>query len=86
METLIEAGGASPDNVGHICFKSHGLDRSGNDFVHGLHGRDLGEISAFIETMKRAEHHAANIASSGPFFVGRAVRSGQRAAGPKARW
>ncbi len=88
FEALIEAGEASSSDLGHICLKSHGLDRSGNEFVHGLHGRDLGEISAFIETMKRAEHHAANIASSGPFFVGRAVRSGEAASGggPKARW
>ncbi len=86
FETLIETAETSPDNVGHIYLKSHGLDRIGNEFVHGLHGRDLGEVSASIQAMKRAAQHTANIASSGPFFVGHTVRVGEKVGGSKARW
>ncbi len=51
----------------------HGLDKSDNDFVIGLVGRELHPLSALVEAMRATVQTSQYIQSLGPFFVGRAV-------------
>jgi chlorite dismutase len=72
--------------LAHLRLNSHALDRGGNDFVHGLHARNLHDLSRCVDAMRRARLYSEHIASAGPFFVGRALRIGDTLNGPKARW
>lgn len=57
----------------------HGLDKSDNDFVIGLIGKDLHPLSALVEAMRPTVQTSQYLESLGPFFVGRAVWRSQRA-------
>jgi hypothetical protein len=52
------------------CF---GLDKSDNDFVIGLVGRELFPLSACVQAMRKTRQTSQYIESMGPFFVGKAV-------------
>jgi Chlorite dismutase len=51
----------------------HGLDKSDNDFVIGLLGKDLAPLSKLVEAMRKTQQTALYLERLGPFFVGRAV-------------
>ncbi len=51
----------------------HGLDKSDNDFVIGLLGKDLAPLSKIVEAMRKTQQTALYLERLGPFFVGRAV-------------
>jgi Chlorite dismutase len=51
----------------------HGLDRSDNDFVIGLVGKELFPLSAVVQSMRKTQQTALYLDRLGPFFVGRAV-------------
>ena len=53
-----------------VRLASHGLDRSDNDFVIGLVGRDLHPLSHLVQAMRRTAQTSQYIQSLGPFFVG----------------
>ena len=52
------------------CF---GLDKSDNDFIVGLIGKDLYPLSAVVQTMRKTQQTSLYLDRLGPFFVGRAV-------------
>jgi len=56
-----------------IRLACHGLDKSDNDFVVGLVGKDLYPLSALVQTMRRTQQTALYLERLGPFFVGRAI-------------
>ncbi|MFQ5441440.1 MAG: chlorite dismutase family protein [Thermodesulfobacteriota bacterium] len=61
-------------DLGHdIRLASFGLDKSDNDFVIGLIGKDLYPLSALVQTMRKTVQTSTYIEKMGPFFVGRAV-------------
>jgi len=51
----------------------HGLDRSDNDFVIGLIGKDLFPLSAVVQSMRKTQQTSLYLDRLGPFFVGRAI-------------
>lgn len=51
----------------------HGLDRSDNDFVIGLIGRELFPLSAVVQSMRKTQQTSLYLDRLGPFFVGRKV-------------
>jgi chlorite dismutase len=55
-----------------IRLACHGLDKSDNDFVIGLLGKDLAPLSQLVETMRPTVQTSEYLESLGPFFVGRA--------------
>jgi hypothetical protein len=51
----------------------HGLDKSDNDFVIGLIGKDLYPLSKVVEAMRKTQQTSLYLERLGPFFVGRAA-------------
>ncbi|MGQ0792830.1 MAG: chlorite dismutase family protein [Deltaproteobacteria bacterium] len=56
-----------------IRLACHGLDRSDNDFVIGVLGRELYPLSALIQTMRKTKQTSMYLEKLGPFFIGRAI-------------
>lgn len=66
--------------LGHdIRLSSFGLDKSDNDFVIGLIGKDLYPLSMLVQTMRKTRQTSTYIEKMGPFFVGKAVWQSQGA-------
>lgn len=63
-----EAGFASD-----IRLACAGLDKSDNDFVIGVIGRELYPLSALVQAMRATRQTSTYIQNLGPFFVGRAA-------------
>ena len=61
------------DYAHDIRLACHGLDKSDNDFVIGLIGRDLFPLSAVVQAMRKTQQTALYLDRLGPFFVGRAI-------------
>jgi chlorite dismutase len=61
----------SGDLAHDIRLACHGLDRSDNDFVIGLIGRELFPLSAVVQSMRRTQQTSLYLDRLGPFFVGR---------------
>jgi hypothetical protein len=61
------------DYAHDIRLACHGLDRSDNDFVIGLIGKDLHPLSALVQAMRTTQQTALYLERLGPFFVGRAI-------------
>jgi len=49
----------------------YGLDRSDNEFVIGLVGKDLNALSRVVQEMRKTQQTARYIQSLGPFFIGK---------------
>jgi chlorite dismutase len=56
-----------------IRLACHGLDKSDNDFVVGLIGKELYPLSAVVQAMRKTQQTALYLDRLGPFFVGRAI-------------
>ncbi len=56
-----------------IRLACHGLDKTDNDFIVGLLGKDLYPLSAIVQTMRKTQQTSLYLERLGPFFVGRAV-------------
>jgi chlorite dismutase len=63
------AGGHAYD----IRLACHGLDANDNDFVIGILGPDLAQLSMLVERMRKTVQTSTYLEKLGPFFVGRAV-------------
>ena len=61
------------DYAHDIRLACHGLDKSDNDFVIGLIGKDLFPLSALVQTMRKTQQTSLYLEKLGPFFVGRAL-------------
>ena len=61
------------DYVHDIRLACHGLDKSDNDFIVGLIGKDLFPLSAIVQSMRKTQQTSLYLERLGPFFVGRAV-------------
>lgn len=61
------------DYAHDIRLACHGLDRSDNDFVIGLIGKDLFPLSAVVQSMRKTQQTSLYLDRLGPFFVGRKV-------------
>ena len=61
------------DYAHDVRLACHGLDRSDNDFVIGLIGKDLFPLSALVQAMRKTQQTALYLDRLGPFFVGRAI-------------
>jgi hypothetical protein len=61
------------DYAHDIRLACHGLDKSDNDFVVGLVGKELYPLSALVQTMRKTQQTSLYLERLGPFFVGRAV-------------
>ena len=61
------------DYAHDIRLACHGLDKSDNDFVVGLVGRELFPLSAVVQAMRKTQQTALYLDRLGPFFVGRKV-------------
>jgi hypothetical protein len=61
------------DYAHDIRLACHGLDKSDNDFVIGLIGKQLYPLSKIVEAMRKTQQTALYLERLGPFFVGRAV-------------
>jgi len=65
-----------------VRLSCQGLDRSDNDFVIGLVGRDLHPLSACVQAMRKTKQTSQYIQSMGPFFIGRVVWRSRLPEGP----
>lgn len=61
------------DYAHDIRLACHGLDKSDNDFVIGLIGKDLFPLSAIVQKMRGTQQTSLYLERLGPFFVGRVV-------------
>ena len=61
------------DYAHDIRLACHGLDRSDNDFIVGLVGKDLFPLSAVVQSMRKTQQTSLYLDRLGPFFVGRKV-------------
>lgn len=61
------------DYAHDVRLACHGLDRSDNDFVIGLVGKDLFPLSAAVQSMRKTQQTSLYLDRLGPFFVGRKV-------------
>jgi chlorite dismutase len=61
------------DYAHDIRLACHGLDKTDNDFVVGLIGRELYPLSKIVQEMRRTQQTALYLERLGPFFVGRVV-------------
>jgi chlorite dismutase len=61
------------DYAHDIRLACHGLDKSDNDFVVGLIGKELFPLSAVVQAMRKTQQTALYLDRLGPFFVGRAI-------------
>ena len=68
------------DYAHDVRLACYGLDKSDNDFVVGLLGKDLYPLSHIVQTMRKTQQTSLYLDRLGPFFVGRAVW--QSPAGP----
>ena len=59
------------DYAHDIRLACHGLDKSDNDFVIGLIGKDLFPLSAIVQKMRGTQQTSLYLERLGPFFVGR---------------
>ena len=66
------------DYAHDIRLACHGLDRSDNDFVIGLIGKDLFPLSALVQSMRKTQQTSLYLDRLGPFFVGRKVPADRR--------
>jgi hypothetical protein len=60
-----------------IRLACHGLDRSDNDFVVGLLGRELHPLSIIVQRMRKTRQTSLHLERLGPFFVGRVAWQSQ---------
>jgi len=61
-------------DLGHdIRLSCYGLDKSDNDFVIGLIGRELHPLSRLVQTMRGTVQTSTYIEKMGPFFIGKAL-------------
>jgi chlorite dismutase len=65
------------DYAHDIRLACHGLDKSDNDFVIGLIGKDLFPLSAIVQRMRGTQQTSLYLERLGPFFVGRVVWQSQ---------
>jgi hypothetical protein len=65
------------DYAHDIRLACYGLDKSDNDFVIGLLGKDLYPLSAIVQAMRKTQQTSLYLDRLGPFFVGRAVWQSQ---------
>jgi chlorite dismutase len=63
------------DYAHDIRLACHGLDRSDNDFVIGLIGKDLFPLSAVVQAMRKTQQTSLYLDRLGPFFVGRRTKA-----------
>lgn len=56
-----------------IRLACHGLDRSDNDFVIALIGKELFPLSAVVQSMRKTQQTSLYLDRLGPFFVGRKI-------------
>jgi len=56
-----------------VRLASFGMDKSDNDFVIGLIGKELFPLSACVQAMRRTRQTSSFMQEMGPFFVGRAI-------------
>ena len=61
------------DYAHDIRLACHGLDKTDNDFVVGLIGKELFPLSRVVQDMRRTQQTSLYLERLGPFFVGRAV-------------
>lgn len=61
------------DYAHDVRLSCHGLDKSDNDFVVGLIGKELYPLSKLVETMRKTQQTSLYLERLGPFFVGRAA-------------
>jgi chlorite dismutase len=61
------------DYAHDIRLACHGLDKSDNDFIVGLLGKELFPLSAIVQSMRKTQQTSLYLERLGPFFVGRAV-------------
>ena len=61
------------DYAHDVRLACHGLDKSDNDFIVGLIGKELFPLSAVVQAMRKTQQTALYLERLGPFFVGRAV-------------
>ena len=61
------------DYAHDVRLACHGLDKSDNDFVVGLIGKDLYPLSKIVEAMRKTQQTSLYLERLGPFFVGRAL-------------
>jgi Chlorite dismutase len=61
------------DYAHDIRLACYGLDKSDNDFVIGLIGKDLFPLSAVVQAMRKTQQTAMYLDRLGPFFVGRVI-------------
>jgi chlorite dismutase len=59
------------DYAHDVRLACHGLDRSDNDFVIGLIGKNLFPLSAVVQSMRNTQQTSLYLERLGPFFVGR---------------
>jgi hypothetical protein len=59
------------DYAHDIRLACHGLDKSDNDFIVGLIGKDLYPLSKVVEAMRKTQQTSLYLDRLGPFFVGR---------------
>jgi hypothetical protein len=62
------------DYAHDIRLACHGLDRSDNDFIIGLVGKELFPLSAIVESMRKTQQTSLYLDRLGPFFIGRKIR------------
>jgi Chlorite dismutase len=61
------------DYAHDIRLACHGLDKTDNDFIVGLIGKELFPLSRVVQDMRRTQQTSLYLERLGPFFVGRAV-------------
>lgn len=61
------------DYAHDVRLACYGLDKSDNDFVIGLLGKELYPLSAIVQAMRKTQQTSLYLDRLGPFFVGRAV-------------
>lgn len=61
------------DYAHDIRLACHGLDRSDNDFIVGLVGKELFPLSAVVQSMRKTQQTSLYLDRLGPFFIGRKV-------------
>ena len=66
------------DYAHDIRLACHGLDRSDNDFIVGLVGKELFPLSAVVQSMRKTQQTALYLDRLGPFFIGRKVARSSR--------
>lgn len=63
------------DYAHDVRLACHGLDRSDNDFVIGLIGKDLFPLSALVQAMRKTQQTSLYLDRLGPFLVGRKLKT-----------